>query len=141
MEEVVAEATESRRNPMAVMLCFAALAAGLAALGVYSVVSFAVSARTREIGLRMALGASGHDVVWQALRETLLLTIGGLGLGLGAALALSRFLQSLLFEVSASDPLTFGVAALLFLGVTMWAGYLPARRAARVDPMTALRYE
>jgi putative ABC transport system permease protein len=141
MEDVVDEAAAPRRNPMVVMLCFALLAVVLASLGIYSVVSHAVAARTREIGLRVALGATGREVVWLALRQTLLLIVGGLALGLGAAFALSRWMESVLFGVSAGDPLTFAAVAVLFLGVAAWAGYVPARRAARVDPMTALRYE
>jgi ABC-type antimicrobial peptide transport system permease subunit len=141
MEEVVNAAAAPRRNPMMVMLCFAVLAVVLASLGIYSVVSHAVAARTREIGLRVALGASGREVVWLAVRQTLLLCVCGLALGLGVAFALSRLMESLLFGVSSSDPLTFASVAALFLGVAGWAGYAPARRAARVDPMTALRYE
>jgi len=141
MEDVVDAAAAPRRNPMLVMLCFALLAVVLASLGIYSVVSHAVAARTREIGLRVALGATGREVVWLALRQTLWLSVCGLALGLGTAFALGRLMESLLFGVGASDPLTFAAVAVLFLGVTAWAGYVPARRAARVDPMTALRYE
>jgi predicted permease len=141
MEGVVDAAAAPRRNPMMVMLCFAVLAAVLASLGIYSVVSHAVAARRREIGLRVALGASGREVIWLALRQTLVLSVCGLALGLCAAFALSRLMESLLYGVSASDPLTFAAVAALFLCVAGWAGYVPARRAARVDPMTALRYE
>jgi putative ABC transport system permease protein len=141
MDDVVEEAAAPRRNPMVVMLCFAVLAVVLASLGIYSVVSHAVAARTREIGLRVALGATSREVVWHSLRQTLLLSVAGLALGLGAAFALSRLMASLLFGVSASDPLTFAAVAVLFLAVAAWAGFVPARRAARVDPMTALRYE
>jgi ABC-type antimicrobial peptide transport system permease subunit len=141
MEDVVTAAAAPRRNPMMVMLCFAVLAVVLASLGIYSIVSHAVAARTREIGLRVALGASARGVVWLALRQTLLLSVCGLALGLSAAVALTRLMESLLFGVSASDPLTFAAVAALFLAIAAWAGYIPARRAARVDPMTALRYE
>jgi ABC-type antimicrobial peptide transport system permease subunit len=103
--------------------------------------SYDVARRTNEIGIRMALGASANRVVRLALRETLLWVALGLALGLGAALATTRWLESLLFGLKPHDPLTIGLAALALLAVAAVAGYLPARRAARVDPLVALRHE
>jgi predicted permease len=120
---------------------FALLALGLSATGLYGLVAYSVAQRTREIGLRMALGAPAQGVVglivWQAMRMVLL---GGL-IGLGFALALTRFLRSLLYEVEATDPLTFAGVALVLALAAVLASYLPARRAAKVDPNVALRYE
>lgn len=123
------------------MSLFAFLGAVLAALGIYGVVSYSVTQRSREIGLRMALGASRAGVLSSILRESLTLAIVGVGLGLVTALTLSRFLSSLVFGVSTTDPMTLlGVPVLVIL-IALLASYLAARRAASVDPMTALRYE
>ena len=120
---------------------FALLAATLAAIGIYGVVSYHVEQRTREIGLRRALGARPRDVVAAVVREGLTLSLGGIALGLAAALVLSRYLASLLFGIAPTDPLTYAVAPLLLLAVATLASIVPARRAARVDPMRALRTE
>jgi predicted permease len=111
----------------------------LSAVGLYSVVNYAVSQRTREIGIRMALGAQPGDVVKMVLRQGLLLTLGGLLAGVGAGLVFTRMVASMLLDISPADPLTFAAAALLLGTVTLLASYIPARRAARVDPMVALR--
>jgi ABC-type antimicrobial peptide transport system permease subunit len=111
----------------------------LAAVGLYGVLSYAVAQRTSEIGLRMALGAQRGALVRAIVQGALVLACVGLGIGVAGALALTRLIKSFLFDVSATDPLTFVAAAALLLLVTGAAAYVPARRAANVDPMTALR--
>jgi predicted permease len=122
-------------------VCFGLLAAMLAAIGLYGVMAYSVTRRIREIGIRMALGATQVSVAWLILREVMLLALAGLLVGIPLAFALGRATESLLFEVKASDPLVF-IAVILLLGcVALLGGYLPARRAAKVDPMVALRCE
>ena len=123
------------------LLVFAGIAVLLATIGVYGVVSYSVSQRTQEIGIRVALGARAGDVSRLVLREGLLLGGLGVAVGLAAALACTRVLGSLLFEVTPTDPLTLGVVACLLLAVAVAATLWPARRATKVDPMVALRYE
>jgi predicted permease len=120
---------------------FGALALLLAAIGLYGIMAYAVARRTTEIGIRMALGAKRSTVQWMVLRDTFLLVVIGIAIGIPAALSLTRFAKSLLFGVEANDPLTIACASLLMLLIAVAAGYLPARRASRVDPMIALRYE
>jgi len=120
---------------------FGALALALAAIGIFGVVSYSVSCRTHEIGIRMALGATRASVLRLILRESAKPVLLGLALGIPAALALGRFLSSLLFGVRSSDPLTLGSVAILLTLVAIAASAIPARRATKVDPMVALRYE
>jgi len=141
LEEDVSASTAGRRFPMQLLALFAGLALLLSAIGIYGVMSYAVEQRTHEIGVRMAVGARAADVLKLVVGQGLKLALYGVAIGLVAALGLSRVLGSLLYNVSASDPLTFaGIAALLVL-VALVACWLPARRAVAVDPMTALRSE
>ena len=120
---------------------FGLLALLLACVGLYGVMSYGVARRTNEIGIRMALGAHGPSVLWLVLREALMLVVIGLVLGVAASLALTRTAASLLYELKPNDPLTIALATLILAGVAAFAGFLPARRASRVDPMVALREE
>jgi ABC-type antimicrobial peptide transport system permease subunit len=120
---------------------FAGIALTLAAVGIYGLVAYTVSRRTREIGLRMALGAARTDVLRMVVRQGMTLVAVGLAVGLALALALSRVLGSLLYEVSAWDPATFAAVAVVLLAIALVASWIPARRATRVDPLAALRYE
>ena len=141
MAQVVAGSTAQPRFNLLLLGTFAALAMTLAAIGVYGVVSFSASRRTREIGVRMALGARGGDVLRDVLGHGLGLVAAGLLVGLAGAFALTRFLSGFLFGVSAHDPATFALNALLLVAVAAVACLVPARRATRVDPTVALRYE
>jgi ABC-type antimicrobial peptide transport system permease subunit len=120
---------------------FGLLALLLACIGLYGILSYNVSSRTSEIGIRMALGARRRDVLWLVLREALLMVIIGLAVGLPMIWAVTRLASTLLFGLTPTDPVSLLLAALLMIAVAMMAGYLPARRATRVDPMVALRYE
>jgi predicted permease len=141
MDQMVEESASSRRWTMALLASFAALAMALALIGIYGVMSWSVAQRTREIGIRMALGASSEEVVGEILGRGIKLSTAGLAIGLVCAFALRGVLASLVFDVSPSDPLIYaGVAALMF-AVALAACYIPARRASRVDPMIALRWE
>lgn len=141
LDKLVFSSLQTRRFSLLLLGTFAALALALALVGIYGVMSFVTTQRTHEIGIRLALGASGGDILRLMLRQGLHLTLFGVALGLAAALLLTRFLRSLLYGVSTSDPLTFaGVVALLTL-TALLACWLPARRATKVDPLIALRYE
>jgi len=120
---------------------FGLLALTLACIGLYGLLSYGVARRTHEIGIRMALGAQGRDVRWMILREALLLVIAGVMAGLPLIFAVTRLAATLLFGLTPTDPLSLLSAALLLLSVALAAGYLPARRATRIDPMVALRDE
>jgi predicted permease len=141
MDDVFSDSVARPRFQLVLLLVFAGIAVLLATIGVYGVVSYSVSQRTQEIGIRVALGARSGDVSRLVLREGVLLGALGVGLGLAAALAATRVLGSLLFEVTPTDPVTLGGVAGLLLAVAMAATVLPARRATKVDPMAALRYE
>jgi putative ABC transport system permease protein len=141
MKERAAEVTSRTRFIAVVLGSFAGLALLMAGVGIYGVMAYSVSARTREVGIRMALGAQAGDVIRLVLKGGMSLAGIGAGVGLLASLALTRLMKGLLFGVSANDPLTFGAITLLLLGVAGLACWLPARRATKVDPLVALRYE
>ncbi|HMD07371.1 MAG TPA: ABC transporter permease [Candidatus Acidoferrum sp.] len=141
MDEVISRSTASRRFSLVLVGSFAALALVLAAIGIYAVLAYSVARRTHEIGVRMALGARSGDVVRLVLSQGLRVTAIGIVFGVAGALGLTRFLQSLLYEVRPTDPPTFVGVLLVLVGVSVAASYLPARRAMRVDPIVALRYE
>jgi putative ABC transport system permease protein len=152
MNEIFKRAILPQRAAMVLLTAFAILAILLAAVGIYGVISWGVAQRTREMGLRMALGAQQRDVMWLILRRNMLLVLGGVGLGLGGAIALTRVLSNLLsqtgpgktpllFGVKAVDPVTFIAVPILLSMVAFLACCLPARRATKVDPMVVLRYE
>jgi putative ABC transport system permease protein len=139
MRELTSESLAFRRAGMILAGAFGALALVLAAIGIFGVLSYSVSRRTREIGIRMALGASRAEVATRIMREGLVMTAAGIAIGLAAALALSRFMSSVLFEVKPGDPLTYIAVAVILLTVAALATLIPARRATGVDPLVALR--
>jgi predicted permease len=141
LEEVVARSISEPRFYMLLLAAFAATALGLAALGIFGVMSYAVAQRSHEIGIRVALGARPVDVLGMVMRHALVLSVAGVAAGLLGALALSRAVASLLFELSPTDPVTLASVAALLTAVALLASYWPARRATRVDPLVALRSE
>jgi putative ABC transport system permease protein len=141
MEEIVARSISTQRLTMFLLSVFSALALILSAVGIYGVISYLTSQRTHEIGVRVALGASRQDVLRLVLGEGMRITLIGVAIGIAAAFGLTRLITTLIFGVGASDPLTFAAVAILLSGVALFACYIPARRAMRVDPMVALRYE
>jgi putative ABC transport system permease protein len=141
MDDSVSESLSPERFTMLLLGAFAGLALLLAVVGIYSVMSYSVSRRTNEIGIRVALGASRRDVLLLVLRQAWMLALIGAAIGIAGALALSRLMASQLYGVQPTDPLTFATVAALLIIVSLAASYFPARRATRVDPMVALRYE
>ncbi|MGH7483624.1 MAG: FtsX-like permease family protein, partial [Longimicrobiales bacterium] len=141
MEQFVSASVATPRFAMLLVGLFAAVALALGAIGVYGVLAYTVSERTREIAVRMALGARASEVLRLVLRRGLLLVLAGTALGVASALVVTRLLSAMLFGVSAADPLTFAVVTATLIVTALAASYLPARRAARVEPMTALRHE
>jgi len=141
LEQLIGRQTAVRRFNTTLLTIFALLAVGLALVGIYGVTAYAVTQRTRELGIRMALGARGVDVVGLLMRESLRRVAVGVALGLLAALGVTRALSAMLFEVAPRDAVTFAATALLLIAVALLATWVPARRATKVDPMVALRYE
>ncbi len=143
MEEIIATtpATFLRRYPLMILGVFAGLALLLASIGIYGVMSLSVRERTTEIGIRMALGAQAGAVLGLVLKQGFTLSILGVGVGLAIGLGGSRVLSSALFETPPTDPVVFGSAAAILIAVAAVASWLPARRAARLDPLVALRHD
>jgi putative ABC transport system permease protein len=141
MQEIVDQSTGLERIAAQLVAIFAAVALVLAVIGTYGVMAYSVAQRTQEFGIRVALGAGRADVLKLVLRQGLILTAAGIALGLIAAVGVTRFMSSVLFEVQPGDPVILGSAAAVLGAVAMLASYLPARRATKVDPMLALRYE
>jgi ABC-type antimicrobial peptide transport system permease subunit len=141
MEEVVARSMMRTTFAMLLLGIAAGIALLLGAVGLYGVIAYVVGQREQEIGVRVALGAGGREVARLVVGQSLKLALAGVGAGLVAALAVTRVMQALLFEVSPTDPVTLGAVALLLVSIALLASWLPARRAAKVDPMVALRAE
>jgi putative ABC transport system permease protein len=139
--DLVYESLARERFTTILLAIFAALALTLASVGIYGVMSYSVSQRTQEIGIRMALGAQRRDIFKQVVGHAMRLAGIGVAVGLASAFALTRLMEALLYSVSTTDPLVFGLIALLLSGISFVASYLPARRATKVDAMVALRYE
>ena len=141
MEEVISASVSRQRFNMLLLATFAGTALVLAAVGIFGVMSYSVTQRTHEMGLRMALGARRGDVLSLVLGQGMIVALIGIVLGLGAALAMTRMMSTLLFGVKPTDPLTYAGVSLLLALVALAAIFLPARRATKIDPMVALRYE
>jgi putative ABC transport system permease protein len=141
MAQIAGDAVAQPRVYLLLLGLFAGVAVLLAALGIYGVLTHAVAQRTREIGIRLALGAARTGVVTMVVRQAVLLAATGLVIGLALALGASRLIKGLLFGIEPSDALTYGAVGAALLLVALAASYIPARRASRIDPMRALRYE
>jgi putative ABC transport system permease protein len=141
LDEIVSDRTAQRRLSVILISVFGTLALVLAAVGIYGVMSYAVTQKTQEIGIRMALGAEKDHILKMILRHGTAMAVLGIGIGLVAAFALARTMTSLLFETSATDATTYALVPAVLMAVAILACYVPARRATRVDPMVALRHE
>jgi len=141
MEEVVSRSISKQRLTMFLLTAFSALALVLSSVGIYGVISYLTGQRTHEIGVRVALGASSSDVLRMVLGEGMRITLIGVAIGLAAAFGLTRLITTIIYGVGATDPITFAAVAILLSAIALFACYIPARRAMRVDPMIALRYE
>lgn len=141
MDQLIADSVVEQKFRTWLVGAFAGLALLLAAIGIYAVISYSVAQRTREIGVRIALGANSASVLKMVLGQGMKLAAIGLGIGILVALAVTRVMRSLLYSTSTTDPLSFLVTTAVLLGVVVLACYIPARRATKVDPIVALRYE
>jgi ABC-type antimicrobial peptide transport system permease subunit len=141
VDQLVETAASPRRFTMLLLAIFAGMALLLAAVGIYGVIAYSVGQRTRELGIRMALGASPGMLERQVVKESLLLSFVGAVVGLLGLAGLSRYIASLLFGTSPADPMVFTAATVVLIGVASFAAWIPARRAARIDPVSALRFE
>ena len=141
MDDRIGRSLAARRFNMVLLAVFASLALTLAGIGIYGIVAYAVTERTHEIGVRLALGAQRRDVMAMIVAQGMAMAAAGAAVGVVSALLLTRLMKSLLFGVSAADPITFAAIPLLLAAVAFVACYLPARRATRVDPLAALRTE
>jgi ABC-type antimicrobial peptide transport system permease subunit len=141
MDDVLKRAVARPKFTMTLLGLFALVALALGVIGVYGVMSHSVAARTNEIGIRIALGARSDEVTRMVTRQGFVVALAGVAVGLGCALVATRLMTGLLFNVSATDPWTFGAVAVFMAAVALLASYLPARRASRVDPIEALRVE
>jgi putative ABC transport system permease protein len=141
LDQLVGKSLDQRRFTLTLMVLFGVIALVLSSIGIYGVMAFAVTQRTQEIGIRMALGASAIDVLKMVVGSGMFLALIGVGVGLIGAFALTRLMASLLFGVSPTDLVTFGFVTAGLLVVALLACYIPARRATKVDPLVALRYE
>jgi putative ABC transport system permease protein len=141
MNEVIAASLSERQFSMILLEAFAIVALLLASLGLYGVISYLVGQRTHELGIRLALGAQRNDVLRLVLGHGMKMALGGVALGLLAAFGLTRLLSTMLYGVSTTDPATFAIITVLLTLVALLACFVPARRATKVDPLVALRYE
>ena len=141
MNQVIASTVTTPRITLFLIATFAIAALMLAAVGLYGVVSYTAAQRTSEIGIRMALGAAQHDVLKMVVGQGMMLAVVGVFIGVAASFVLTRLMSSLLFGISATDPMIFAGISLVLVGVALVASYIPALRASKVDPVIALRYE
>ena len=141
MDQVISESTARQNFNMLLLTIFAGLALLLAAIGIYGLMSYSVEQRTQELGIRMALGAGANDMLKLVVRQGMLLSGIGVVIGLAASFGLNRVLAGLLFGVKVTDPLTYASVTVILVTVAFLASYIPARRATRIDPIVALRYE